>query len=294
MKTIPIEEAAAFDGPLMDVRLADDFAAGHVPCALNNCVFEVAFAERLAELAVDKDGALCVYGASAQSREAAMAAEKLERSGYTNVAVFDGGMAAWRDAGRDLEGDGELPLVSPPADGRHQVDLSESRLLWVGRNLLNRHWGTVGLSDSWIEVRDSELVGGEFAIDMNAIDCSDLEDNSGRGVLIAHLQSDDFFDSERYPQADYRISSAKRIDGAMMGGPNLHVEGELTLKGVTLPLAFDAVAGITDDGKLAAQATLSLDRTLWGVIYGSGKLFQRLAGHLVNDLIELQLKIVAG
>ena len=42
------------------------------------------------------------------------------------------------------------------------------------------------------------------------------------------------------------------------------------------------------------MATLAFDRTLWGSIYGSGKFFRRLAGHLVNDLVEIQVKVVAG
>jgi len=57
-------------------------------------------------------------------------------------------------------------------------------------------------------------------------------------------------------------------------------------------IAFDAAAGWTPGCLPAAQATLAFDRTLWGVLYGSGKHFQRLAGHLVNDLIEIQLRVV--
>jgi hypothetical protein len=37
---------------------------------------------------------------------------------------------------------------------------------------------------------------------------------------------------------------------------------------------------------------LAIDRTLWNVLYGSGKYFRRLGGHLVNDQIEIQLRIV--
>ena len=47
-----------------------------------------------------------------------------------------------------------------------------------------------------------------------------------------------------------------------------------------------------DDGRPAAQATFSFDRTLWNVLYGSGRWFHRLGGHLVNDLVEIQVRIV--
>lgn len=294
MKTISIEETAAFDGVLVDVRLDDDFAASHLPGAVNNCVFEVAFAERMTQIVAAKDTNICVYGAGDDSAEAAMAVEKLQRAGYSNAVAFAGGLAAWQEADRELEGGGEGPSESKVADGRHPIDLAESQLLWVGRNLLNRHWGMVAVTKGWIEVTNGDLSGGEFTLDMNAIECSDLDDKSGGGILIAHLQSDDFFDTERYPEASFCIKTASRLDGAAAGEPNLRVEGELTLKGITQPLSFDAVAGMTDDGKPAAQATLAIDRTLWNVIYGSGKMFHRLGGHLVNDLIELQIKIVAA
>ena len=46
------------------------------------------------------------------------------------------------------------------------------------------------------------------------------------------------------------------------------------------------------DGTLKAQAAIDLDRTLWGVCYGSGRLYERLGMHLVNDLISIELFIV--
>lgn len=55
---------------------------------------------------------------------------------------------------------------------------------------------------------------------------------------------------------------------------------------------IDATTGLTPEGKPAAQATFSLDRTHWGAIYGSARFFQRRGMHLVNDLIDLQLRIV--
>jgi hypothetical protein len=47
------------------------------------------------------------------------------------------------------------------------------------------------------------------------------------------------------------------------------------------------------DGTFKAQAALDIDRTLWGACYGSGKLYERLGMHLVNDLISVELFIVA-
>ncbi|MBV9130208.1 MAG: YceI family protein [Verrucomicrobia bacterium] len=87
-------------------------------------------------------------------------------------------------------------------------------------------------------------------------------------------------------------TSARRIDGASLGEPNLEVTGDLTLKSISAPLTFRAAAGVTLDGKAAAQAVLSFDRTRWNVLYGLGRFFQRLGMHLVNDLVDLEITIV--
>src|SRR5687767_13339505 len=80
---------------ILDVRLEDDFAAGHIPGSKNNCVFEVAFDERMAGVIPDKSAPLVVAGSRDGSHEAPMAAEKLERLGYADVRVLDGGLAGW-------------------------------------------------------------------------------------------------------------------------------------------------------------------------------------------------------
>jgi hypothetical protein len=55
---------------------------------------------------------------------------------------------------------------------------------------------------------------------------------------------------------------------------------------------FIATAGLTTEGKAAAQSAFAIDRTQWNVLYGSGKYFRHLGGHLVNDLIEIQIRVV--
>jgi rhodanese-related sulfurtransferase len=82
-KAMPEEVASLLNSEspplLFDVRLADDHEASHILGSVNNCVFEVAFLDRLPELAPDKARTIIVYGASQESAEARVAAEKLER-----------------------------------------------------------------------------------------------------------------------------------------------------------------------------------------------------------------------
>jgi hypothetical protein len=50
---------------------------------------------------------------------------------------------------------------------------------------------------------------------------------------------------------------------------------------------------VEEDGTLKAHAHFDFDRTLWNVKYGSAKFFKLLGMHLVDDLVSLDLKIVA-
>jgi polyisoprenoid-binding protein YceI len=157
---------------------------------------------------------------------------------------------------------------------------------------LNRHFGNLKLREGEIEVRDARIARGKFTIDMDSIEDVDIEDSTMRKMLIAHLKSDDFFDVKRYPIAEFELSKTTPIEGAKPGNPNAEVGGTLTLKGVRDDIGFRAIIAPTSNGLLAVDAHLDIDRTRWNVRYGSGKLYEKLGRHLVNDEISVGLKLV--
>lgn len=277
---------------LLDVRLADDFAAGHIEGARNNCIYEVAFTGRLAETAPDTDQPTIVYGPDASCASAKAAVEKLVLAGYSDVRELAGGLRQAEAEGLEIVRDNPLPPPPSIADGRHPVDLTESRVLWTGRNLVNRHDGAVALKGGWLDFEGNRLTGGRVTLDLTQISCHDLAGTDLHDVLIHHLHDADFFDVANHPEAVLEIAAAAPIEGGTPGAPNLHVTALLHLRGLAHPVEFDAVSGITLDGRAAAQASFAIDRTRWNVRYGSGKLFHRLAGHLVNDLIEIQVRVL--
>lgn len=278
---------------VVDVRLADDFAACHLDGALNNAVFEVAFSERLPNQIPDRSSVVRIYGASSSSCEARMAVEKLERAGYANVEELEGGLEAWLAAGLPVVRGMALPPAPALPHGRLEVDLEASKVEWTGRNLLNKHHGCVALKSGHLDFDHGCLTGGEMVLDLTRLDCSDLAGSPYHDVLVRHLHDHDFFDVALFPEARMVITSASPIAGSGPGASNLRVTADLTIKGQTHPVGFDAASGLTPEGRAAAQAVFSIDRTRWGVLYGSGKFFQRLAGHLVNDQIGFEVKIVS-
>ena len=76
---------------ILDVRRPDEYAAGHIPGAINVANETIGTAE-IPELP-DKDQLILVYCRS--GRRSKEAAEKLVKLGYTNIVEF-GGILDWK------------------------------------------------------------------------------------------------------------------------------------------------------------------------------------------------------
>jgi len=278
---------------VIDVLPEEDYEAAHLPGAKNACVFNVSFLDDVKKLASDRSNPLVLYGASSRDLASATAAEKLLGAGYTQVSDYGGGLEDWRAAGQPIEGNPSATKRSiTPRDGTHRINIEKSRIEWIGRNLTSAHSGIIKLHSGQLEVRAGRPVRGEFTLDMDSIENLDIRDSEMRQVLIRHLKSDDFFDVRRFPTAEFRLSKITALPGAQRGNPNWEVTGELTLKTVTNEIAFPAMIGLTADGLIAADAHFDIDRTRWKVLYGSGKFYEKLGKHLVNDEVSLALKLV--
>jgi rhodanese-related sulfurtransferase len=279
---------------LVDVLPPEYYGERHIPGANNACVYEVAFLENLAKIVSDRDTPLVVYGASARSREASVAAEKLRHAGYREVRELAGGLAAWRTAGYALE-IGEGPAVAEMAikDGQYTVDSAASRLEWTGRNLSGRHNGTIAVSGGEVAVKKGLLAGGSITLDMRSIADLDLKDEGYNRMLVSHLKSDDFFDVANYPSAVYAIDGSQLLPEASACSLVYQVMGSLELKGVQKDLPLTAEVVPQPDDQLKARVLCDLDRTRWGVLYGSGRFFEKLGMHLVNEIVTVELFLVA-
>ena len=291
VKAMLAEEA----GPaavLVHVLPMESWESRRIPGSECACVYEMTFLETVRRLAPDVGQAVVVYGAGWPSLESAAAAEKLSEAGYTNVVDFSGGLAEWEAAGLPVEGHGRGPAVAV-LDGRWVVEPESSMVRWTGRNLFNHHEGTVPVSGGGFMIREGAVREASFTLDLRKIACADIADAGANALLLKHLADKDFFETALYPEAVFKAEMARPIAGATLGMPNYEVEGEFTLRGVTQPLMMPVLMAVGDDGRLTAQAWLEIDRTRWGVNYGSGRLFAWLGKHVVNDLVGLQVKLSA-
>ena len=157
---------------LLDPLTRGRFKQVHLNGAQNACVFETTFLDQVAELSSDKDQPIVIYGANDQTLDAASAAAKLTRAGYTDVAILLGGLAAWQGAGLPVEGEGLESRGSTGlglADGVYTLHLDKSRIEWTGRNVGSSHWGTLQFSRGTIQIEGGEI-SGAFVLDMTSID----------------------------------------------------------------------------------------------------------------------------
>jgi polyisoprenoid-binding protein YceI/rhodanese-related sulfurtransferase len=275
----------------IDVLPAEAFHETHLPASENFCVYETGFVSKVVAAHPDLRQPMVVYGAGRETMEAEVAAQKLNEAGFQSLRVLEGGLSAWRAAGFAVERSPVRP--APPGTGFFPYNTDRSVIFWTGRNLFNHHSGTLRVSGGGIELREGAPVHGSVQLDMNSLANTDLTDSALNAMLIAHLRDDDFFAVARFPHAEFVLHAADPIPEARPGIPNFQLTGELTIRGVTRSLSFPSVIARKSDGTYTAQALISIDRTEWNVRYGSSRFFAQLGEHVVNDHIDLHLKLVA-
>jgi len=280
---------------IIDTLPKELFDKRHLPGARNACVFQVAFPSEVEAIVADRDREVVLYGSGRASHDSVTAAEKLVRLGYSKVYALTGGLAAWKEAGYPLEGNDPDSVDEADRfrldDHTYTVDIGQSIIEWTGRNPNTTHYGTLRLLRGDIIVQQGKL-NGTFEIDMNSLKNLNLEGNEWQPVLIAHLKSDDFFFTEKFPTARFTIDSARKT-GESLSAPNFEVEGTLEVRGVRNAMKFPATVSNLPDGAITAEAHFDFDRTLWKIIYGSSRYFEHLGMHLVFDYISIGLRIVA-
>ena len=163
-----------------------------------------------------------------------------------------------------------------------KIDASKSTIAWVGKKVTGQHNGTVNFKDGSLVWKSGKLTGGTFNIDMNSIVASDLKAGEGKEKLEGHLKADDFFGTDKYPTSTLVFTSVKEKS------KNVYVvNADLTIKGKTAPVAFELTTG-----KNAASTAFNVDRTKYGITFGSKNFFEGIGDKAVYDEFELTVKLV--
>ena len=115
--------------------------------------------------------------------------------------------------------------------------------------------------------------------------------HNNRGIAL-HFMSDDFFFTDVFPRATFQIKRAEPIKDATLSEPNFKVKGVFGLRGIKRDIEFPATVSPEVEGIVRVEAHFDIDRTRWGVIYGSLRFFEHLGMHLVFDLLSIELRIL--
>lgn len=165
-------------------------------------------------------------------------------------------------------------------NGPKKVDVKESAITWHAAKVTGEHEGTIQLEDATLNFDNGTLTGGTFVADMTTIVVTDLE-GSWKDKLEGHLKSEDFFSIENHPQAEFVITDVKSKSAGMYS-----VTGDLTIKGITNPITFDAKVENN-----SASATLTIDRAKYDIRYGSNSFFDNLGDKAIYDEFDLKINL---
>ncbi|WP_299113645.1 YceI family protein [uncultured Winogradskyella sp.] len=166
------------------------------------------------------------------------------------------------------------------AQEKLKIDTSKSALKWSGEYsfYFGGHNGTINFKEGYFEKTDDVISGGEFIIDMNSIICLDIENEDGNTSLVNHLKDEDFFDVKKFPTATLSITRVQYHNNT-----NMKVYADLTIKGITLPVNFQAEINYE---KQQMTTKFKIDRQRWGIDYNS-----KLRDGAIADGIGFEVKL---
>jgi polyisoprenoid-binding protein YceI len=183
------------------------------------------------------------------------------------------------------------PLITTAAkEETFKMDTKASTVDWTAEKVTGKHNGTVPFSTGEIKVAKDMLSGGSFDVDMTGIKVTDLE-GEWATKLEGHLKADDFFGVDKNPKAKFVITSVVPLKGDVQN--NVTITGKLTIKEITNEITFPANTKVIN-GTFVGFADMKVDRTKYGIKYGSKSFFEDIGDKAIYDEFTLKLKIVAN
>lgn len=172
-------------------------------------------------------------------------------------------------------------------DGTYNINPTESKVMWTGYKVTGEHTGTINFNKGSLNLKAGKLIGGTFSIDMASLKTTDLEGEYA-DKLNGHLKSPDFFGVENHPYA--KLTITKVVSRGETGA--YRVTGNLTIKNITKEVKFNLDLD-QKRGMLNGTTDLKIDRSEFGVKYGSGSFFDNLGDKTIYDEFDLEIHFVA-
>jgi len=174
-----------------------------------------------------------------------------------------------------------MSFAKPIKDETYSVDTEQSTINWTAKKIGGGHTGTIKITSGSLVHNGKSLSKGAFLINMSSI-------TSDNARVTTHLKSDDFFAAEKNPNSRFEITKVKSA-----GADRVNIAGNLTIKGITQPIAFPATVK-TQKGIIVAVANgIRVDRTKYDIKFRSKTFFLDIGDKAVDDEFELNINLVA-
>ena len=167
------------------------------------------------------------------------------------------------------------------------VDTTQTKIVYVGKKVTGEHTGTVTAESGKITFVEDIISSGEVVVDMNSLTSTDITDKDTNAKYTGHMKSADFFNTEKFPESKIVITSSKKTKNG------LEVSGSLTMIGQTRPVTFVVTDLVKTDSTITGKSLLTLNRTNWGLKYGSNSFFKGLGDKAIKDEFTLAINLSA-
>lgn len=185
--------------------------------------------------------------------------------------------------------------VSENAEATVLAVASDAKVYWKGfkTNVDWSHWGTINVQSGSFEVKEGQLIGGSFVIDMTSMVAEDFKESPKYNDLMGHLASPDFFDVANFPTATFTITNVEAAANNEKGTTH-KVSGNLDMRGNTKNITFDANVLVDENTVTLSAPEFGIDRKEWNVMFSStgATNFASLAkDQLIDDTILLWMEV---
>lgn len=143
-------------------------------------------------------------------------------------------------------------------------------------------FGSVMLVSGEALVNEGVLAGGNFVMDIAGLTVTNFgADTAQNEKLRGHLTNADFFLTDSFPTATFEIVSVDTMSGDF----NSKINGNLTIKGISKNISFNANVQITENLVALTSENFEVNREDWGLTYNA----EGTAGVPVDYLIAKEI-----
>jgi polyisoprenoid-binding protein YceI len=176
------------------------------------------------------------------------------------------------EAGKKAEEPAKDDKAPAPAAVDLTLDKASSKLGFIGAKVTADHPGSFGDFSGTAKVAEGKVQSLEVVAEMKSL-TADSPD------LATHLQSADFFDVEKFPQAKFSALEITEKPGE--GGATHEIAGNLEMHGQTKKITFPATITV-NESEVHGKAEFKIDRNEWGISYAGMK----------DDLIKAEVALI--